>query len=565
MTAALHLLLIEDDPSDAALIVRVLSRSGFDVSAERVETAADTQRILAAGGIDMVIADYSLPSFTGVEALGILSGLHLETPLVIVSGTIDAPTALAAMKAGAKDYVLKDELDRLPEVIRRELEEARNRLRGVEAERERDRALDELRAERQREQRAHRLAEALNAVNEPLLSTLSLDEILERVLTEACVATGSDKGLLLRPAEGGWVVRQTHGVPDDLRGRRFSETYAAAVTEAARSRRPLMVEDTQADPLTNKEFATEYGITSYMVLPVLLEGEVVASMSLSYSEPRTFGEEDLRFAERLGTALSLALHNARMYEAEHDIAETLQAELLSMPHDIPGVRFAYAYNSAAQAARVGGDFYDVFELGQGLLAVAIGDVSGKGLEAAALTSLLKSSLRAHALEKGMTPADVVARTSDIVLGRSAANTFVTAFFAILDRRDGRLVYCNAGHANLALVAREEVRRLEPNSPLLGALPGVVFAQTETRLDEGDVLFLYTDGLTEARRDGEQFGEERVFARLEGLRGKAPDEMVDCILEDVLGFAGGRLSDDLALLAVARAEPGELGPFQTKLL
>jgi len=158
------------------------------------------------------------------------------------------------------------------------------------------------------------------------------------------------------------------------------------------------------------------------------------------------------------------------------------------------------------------DFYDIFELSNDHVGITIGDVAGKGLDAAVLTSLVKNTIRAHAGEKGKTSARILALTNDVVYRSTSTEAFTTVFFAILDRRDGRLSYANAGHTTAAIVGEDgSLSRLSATGPILGAFDNAEFGQSDACLETDELLFLYTDGLTEARRDRDQYGQERVFA------------------------------------------------------
>jgi serine phosphatase RsbU (regulator of sigma subunit) len=224
---------------------------------------------------------------------------------------------------------------------------------------------------------------------------------------------------------------------------------------------------------------------------------------------------------------------------------------------VSGIEFAHAYRSATEAARVGGDFYDLFELSHGLLGITVGDVAGKGLDAAVLTSLAKNTIRAHANEKGKTPAQILTLTNDVVYRSTVTEAFVTVFFGLLDCRDGRLVYANAGHTATAVVGADgNVRPLAATGPILGAFADMKFEQRETCLALEELLFLYTDGLTEARRDGEMYGEARLFDFLGATDGRRADELISNVLADVLHFSGNMLRDDLAIMAIRRVEEAD---------
>jgi serine phosphatase RsbU (regulator of sigma subunit) len=253
----------------------------------------------------------------------------------------------------------------------------------------------------------------------------------------------------------------------------------------------------------------------------------------------------------VGSTVSLAIDNARLYEEERSVADSLQSAILMLPDCVPGIDFAHAYHSATEAARVGGDFYDIFELERDRIGITIGDISGHGIDAAVLTSLIKNGIRVEATQEDRPPGEVVASANRLLLENSPSEIFATVFYGVLDRGDGTLLYCNAGHTTGCVLtsAGEEKRRLEANSPLAGALPGQTFSLSTARLDPGDLLFLYTDGLTEARRDGEFFGEERLFSVLASANAPTAAETVESVMAEVMSFAGDKLRDDLAILCV----------------
>jgi serine phosphatase RsbU (regulator of sigma subunit) len=145
-------------------------------------------------------------------------------------------------------------------------------------------------------------------------------------------------------------------------------------------------------------------------------------------------------------------------------------------------------------------------------------------------------------------------TNTVLYRGSEATEFATVFFGRLRCDDGRFVYCNAGHTTTGLIRADgSVERLPSNSQLVGALAKARFTDARTELLPGDQLFMYTDGLIEARRGPEFFGEERVFEILERLGAVSPEEVVRTMLEEVEAFTGGDLFDDLAVLAVKRPE------------
>lgn len=242
---------------------------------------------------------------------------------------------------------------------------------------------------------------------------------------------------------------------------------------------------------------------------------------------------------------------------ERNIANTLQEALLKVPKKIKGIDFGYLYRSATEATKVGGDFYDLFELEENKIGIVVGDISGKGLNAATLTSLVKNTIRAYSYQRE-TPAEIIGRTNNVVKKAATPRTFVTVFFGILDTVTGKLVYCSAGHP-IAMLKKStnDVINLHTSSTVIGVFPNQEYYNDYEQLEKNDYLILYTDGITEARFNSEFFGEERL-ARLikETEIDKAKDYPVT-IFNKVMDYTHGKLIDDVVLVAVSLGASQEL--------
>ena len=198
---------------------------------------------------------------------------------------------------------------------------------------------------------------------------------------------------------------------------------------------------------------------------------------------------------------------------------------------------------------MGGDFYDAFTMSGGRSAVLMGDVSGKGLDAAVVTSFVKNTVRAFA-HGDNSPAVIVAKTNDVLATAARLPDFASIVFMVVEVETRRVTYCSAGHPPaIVLRADGSVERLECGSPVIGAFIGLDYSEDTFELAEGDTVVLYTDGVTEARSaDGGFFGEERLLGVLRDAAG-ADAAKVPALLNDaVMSFTGGRLSDDIAILA-----------------
>lgn len=418
----------------------------------------------------------------------------------------------------------------------------------------------------ERERESARLGETLARIDQGVHSSLRIEEIVRAALADGAAAIGAESAAIDGIDEHGWVVWYDWGFEQSVVGDRYSDEQNPHGVAAVRTGETIAIEDAFADERVENETMKAYGLRSVIVAPLVVRGQPIATLYYNYHAAiQRFTAAEVDFVRKVASSLSLAIENARLYETERTIADRLQEALLSLPAELPGVDYAHAYHSATEAARVGGDFYDLFLLEHDLLAITIGDVAGKGLDAAVLTSLVKNAIRAHATEKGATPAQILRLTNEVVYRATPAESFVTVFFAVLDCRDGRVVYANAGHTTSVIVREDgRVDALPPTGPILGAFRGMEFGQGETYLDLTESLLLYTDGLTEARRGRELFGEQRLFEVLADLKDADPERTIVGLIESVLRFAGGRLRDDLAVLALRRSEIDDELPMQQKL-
>ncbi|HET6652240.1 MAG TPA: SpoIIE family protein phosphatase [Nocardioides sp.] len=249
--------------------------------------------------------------------------------------------------------------------------------------------------------------------------------------------------------------------------------------------------------------------------------------------------------------LLLAKQRAEASEGQaRELAQTLQRTLLppSTPI-IPGLEVAAAFRPAGEGADVGGDFYDAFQVGQDDWVVVLGDVCGKGVEAAVVTALVRHTLRAVVI--GLHEPGQALQVLNEALLAQADGRFCTVVMARLQRdADGwRATLGSGGHP--APLLRRPGRPVEPvngQGPLIGVLESVEFRDRVVRLEPGDVLTLFTDGVTEARRNGELYGDARLRASVERSDASAV-AVVEAILDDVDAFQRGSLRDDVALVSL----------------
>ena len=299
------------------------------------------------------------------------------------------------------------------------------------------------------------------------------------------------------------------------------------------------------------------GVTSVLSVPIEDGDRAIGTITLAASgEYGPFDLMDLGVVQRLGRYLALVIRAARLYRRRAEVADTLQAGLLpkTLP-SIPGVSVAARYLTSTHGSEVGGDFYDVFrtENGWGLV---LGDVCGKGEDAAAVTSTARHCVRLASRWKAR-PGDVLATVNEALLDE---DRFVTAVMASLTLETERIIVSlgTAGHPPAIVVRADGVIR----SAARGGVPLGLFEDFEAGLDTidlsvGDTLILHSDGVLEAcDMTRQEFGQERLLEALAGHAGKPPEEMLAGVERALLDFCDADLRDDVSMLAL-RVEPPTL--------
>ncbi len=305
------------------------------------------------------------------------------------------------------------------------------------------------------------------------------------------------------------------------------------------------------------------GVSSLLVVPIFDGTTSYGTLTLARrAEDGRFEMADLALIEEIGEHLGVAMRVDRMFRHRSAVAEALQASLLParLPA-IPGLDLSAAYLPAGQGLDVSGDFYDVFPVssvsGTSGWGITIGDVCGKGQEAAAMTAAARHAIRVLATYSP-DPADVLAKANEIMIGGDYEDRFVTAKLAYLQWKghDLEVRLASAGHPGPALVRSDgRVEMLSGGGMPLGLFssaeqPGVEPASETLRLRTGDLLFFFSDGVTDARNAELAYFEERLADELAGLAGRPAAETARAIQGALVGFSADELRDDLTIL-VAR--------------
>jgi serine phosphatase RsbU (regulator of sigma subunit) len=421
---------------------------------------------------------------------------------------------------------------------------------------ERERALDAERA-------ASKRVRALYEISRSFAQSLSLDATLEAVASTVVDVLGVDIALIRMPDERReWLMPRAIRVAEP----RLEEAARSIMYKPqAFGARPVQLLFRNAEPFQiTRQTVEEIGSPATALLPFLERGwtgavvpiatpaEVLASLTIISVQPGSPVTADtIDQATAIGGQAALAIDNARLYQQQKQFSDTMQRSLL--PRSVPklqGLELGDAYESSAHV-EVGGDVYDFMELGDGRLAVTLGDVTGHGIEAAADMAMAKFVFRSLAREHPE-PGDFLQSANEVVVGEIAPGKFITLVYMVIDGGKGEVAAAGAGHPAPRIVGADgSVTALETRGLVLGIEPGQQYEEVRATLDVGGAVVLYTDGVIEARWEGELYGVERLEGVLSERRDLSANKLAQAVLDDCRAFARGELADDCAVVVVKR--------------
>lgn len=333
------------------------------------------------------------------------------------------------------------------------------------------------------------------------------------------------------------------------------------VARAIRSREPVVVEYSTTtnmrtatqivpDPVSREVIASS-GYRSTIVLPLIARRRTLGALSFFYpDEGHRHDSEEVALMRDLADRAATALDNANMYAARTHLARTLQRSLL--PETLPvldKLALSSAYHPVGEGNEVGGDFYDAFTTPLGCWLV-VGDVCGKGPEAAAVTALVRHSIRAFAFVRP-SPAQVLGAVNEVMLGHELAQRFATVVLARVDSTSelARAVIAGAGHPPPVLLGKDGSAHCpDVQGMMLGVRSGSNVLDLEVELDPGSTLVLYTDGLLDAGAPRRSLTPRELCGLLTDHAGAAPQVIVQQLERLALSSGAGRLRDDVAIVA-----------------
>lgn len=391
-----------------------------------------------------------------------------------------------------------------------------------------------------------------------LASDRPLEELFELILTLSIESVGAERGVLMTLEEGQLLSRACVGD-----GFLIS---TAVRDQVINDKASVLVRDTQLDQaFRDRVSISEQQIRTMMAVPLQTDQRVIGLIYVdSRFFVRDFTEDDLNLLTVLANIAAVRIENTRLavveqkerwLQAELEQAAAIQARIL--PADSPSIEGMDVAGFNVPCLTVGGDYYDFFVGPDGCVSVVLGDVAGKGMPASLLMTGLQARVRLLAeLQPGL--AERMGYLDRSLSVDCPSNRFITFFYGIFDKETNFLRYCNAGH-NLPFVLRNDgsVEMLEGGGTVLGILPELGYEEYRTPMQPGEMLVLFSDGVSEAlKADGseEEYGEERLARSLDGHRGKGLLELLESLRIDLDEWTGGSFHDDATLVLARYCSP-----------
>jgi len=402
-------------------------------------------------------------------------------------------------------------------------------------------------------------------------STLDLDTVLQRLLYLTHKMLGFQYCTILLIAGDGvrLEVAARYGYPQSIVQRVELRVGRGVTGTVAETGVPLLVPDVSKE---EHYLAGLAGARSELVVPLVFRGRVIGVFDVQSETIDAFDQADLELLSTLAGIASVAIINAKNHaaairnreealrrkelERQLNIGRTIQEHLL--PMDDPRVPGYDVSGMNLPSQTISGDYYDYVTLPGGHLGIAVADVSGKGVPAALLAASLQGTLRAH-VEDLYSIAAIVERTNDSICGSTTPESYSTLFYGVLDP-GGTLTYVNAGHNPPILMRRDgSTESLVEGGTVLGMFPGHPYREGRTQLAGGDYVVIFTDGLPDAARKDEAFGERRIIATIQRAAGAPARVMASLLVTEADAFSGpGRPADDITVVVARRLGDASAG-------
>lgn len=300
-----------------------------------------------------------------------------------------------------------------------------------------------------------------------------------------------------------------------------------------------------------KNLRCESGMHHMLSVPMKIQDRLIRAINAFRMNKSPFDSSDERKLPIIASAAAIAIENAEAYRRERDMADKLQLGIQpGAGFILPGFQVGCNYVPATIGSRVGGDFYDIVDLGDDKYGIVIADISGKGIDAAIYTAMVRFTLRGLMLS-GLAPEVVLERLNNAVYNFVPDDIFVTLFYGVLDTRLKELAYANAGHDQPLVFTRKHKCCIECDvtGRALGMIPDGSYASRRIIFEPDDMIVFFTDGITEARHGSHFFGHQRLKRLITENNFLDPCYLVEEIFTKVKSFAHGNIKDDACVLAI----------------
>jgi len=324
------------------------------------------------------------------------------------------------------------------------------------------------------------------------------------------------------------------------------------IRNVIKSQRPFTTSNRTDCPNIIEATTEPEKINAITVLPLVAKGQSIGAIALLFESAEALRPSNLDILNTFAGNIGLAIENARLDE-QRLTALVLQRSLLPKVPSLTGIDIGVYYESASVGMEVGGDFYDFIDFGDGLLGLVIGDVAGAGINASSTVAMTKYALEAFDFEN-KTPFVVLEKLNNLACKMLSSGQFVTAFYGVLDIKSGLLTYSSAGHLPPLVINEKTKEAIFLNGArgmALGIVPTQKYPEGKMTVGFGDVIVLYTDGLIEARRKHDFWGEDRLVTLAKENYELSAQTLVDRICSSAKEFAGGILKDDVAAVVAKR--------------
>jgi len=421
---------------------------------------------------------------------------------------------------------------------------------------------DELSKENLRLKSAVEELSILNDIATAIASTQSLNQITNLIVKKCVKHLKSEQGSIQLVDEKDFVnpfhtMIRIKDSQRELQPLRFDQQISDWMLA---NKKPMIRNEFKQEEKISLQGDSILKIRSMLSVPMIIKGRMIGILTLFNKESAEgFTEADQRLLTIIAGQSANVIENSRLFEEEKklmqiqqeiQVASEIQKNLL--PQEIPSIKGYDIYVINIPAREVGGDYYDFIKISETKTAIALGDVSGKGLPASMLMANLQATLRGQLLFCNCAK-DCIKRANNMLFKSTDTSKFVTLFFGILDTEKHTLTYCNAGHNEPIYFQQEQKVKLDKGGMLLSCFEDTEYDEEEMFFEKGSTLVVFTDGITEAMNENqEEFGEERLNKLIEKKVALPSQQLVMEMLSDVKNFSSGVPQfDDITLMIIKR--------------